>query len=67
MGGITWNFHLEKWFILYFNPKGWARDLRNDSIFIFEDKEESYLKLLLLCIEFLCACLKGASEVSFFL
>lgn len=62
--GITWKFLLEKWFILYFNLKGWARNLKNKSIFIFEDEKEKYLKLLLFCNSFVF--LKDTSEMSFF-
>lgn len=40
MGGFTWKFHLEKWLILHCHPKSWARDLKNESIFIFQDEEE---------------------------
>lgn len=30
---------------MYFNPKDWTKDLKNESIFIFEEEEEKYLKL----------------------
>lgn len=62
--GITRKFLLEKLFILYFNLKDWARNLKSKSIFIFEDEKEKYLKLLLFRNSFVC--LTGASEMSFF-
>lgn len=54
-------------YFVFQSEEGWAKDLKNKSIFIFEDEEERYLKWLLFAINFYVYALRVQVQWAFFI